>query len=51
MGHGPRAFGQRAVGGRLPVNIPGVAALGAGLNLAANPMELREADASGTKRN
>ena len=27
------------------MNIPGVAALGAGLDLAANPMELREADA------
>jgi CubicO group peptidase (beta-lactamase class C family) len=38
-------FGQVAVGGRLPVNIPGVASLGAGLDLAANSMELREADA------
>ena len=27
------------------MNIPGVAAIGAGLDLAANPMELREADA------
>src|SRR4029077_8881158 len=43
---GRALFGQTAVGGRLPVNIPGVAALGAGLNLAANPMELREADAT-----
>ena len=41
---GRALFGQTAVGGRLPVNIPGVAALGAGLDLAANPMELREAD-------
>ena len=43
---GRALFGQVAVGGRLPVNIPGVAALGAGLDLAANPMELREADAT-----
>ena len=42
---GRALFGQTAVGGRLPVHVPGVAALGAGLNLAANPMELREADA------
>jgi beta-glucosidase-like glycosyl hydrolase/CubicO group peptidase (beta-lactamase class C family) len=42
---GRALFGQTAVGGRLPVNIPGVAALGAGLDLAAQPMELREADA------
>jgi beta-glucosidase-like glycosyl hydrolase/CubicO group peptidase (beta-lactamase class C family) len=42
---GRALFGQTAVGGRLPVNIPGVAALGAGLDLAANPMELREAGA------
>ena len=42
---GRALFGQTAVGGRLPVNIPGVAAIGAGLTLAANPMELREVDA------
>jgi CubicO group peptidase (beta-lactamase class C family) len=30
-----------AIGGRLPVNVPGVAALGAGLDLPANPMKLR----------
>ena len=40
---GRALFGQTAVSGRLPVNIPGVAALGAGLDLAAQPMELREA--------
>jgi beta-N-acetylhexosaminidase len=40
---GRALFGQTAVGGRLPVNVPNVAALGAGLDLAANPMELREA--------
>src|ERR1700681_390980 len=42
---GRALFGQTAVGGRLPVNVPGVAALGAGLDLAAHPVELREADA------
>jgi len=41
---GRALFGQVGVAGRLPVNIPGVAALGAGLDLDANPMELREAD-------
>jgi beta-N-acetylhexosaminidase len=40
---GRALFGQTAVTGRLPVNVPGVAALGAGLDLAANPMELRDA--------
>ncbi|HWZ56640.1 MAG TPA: glycoside hydrolase family 3 N-terminal domain-containing protein [Verrucomicrobiae bacterium] len=40
---GRALFGQTAVGGRLPVHVPSVAALGAGLDLAANPMELREA--------
>jgi beta-glucosidase-like glycosyl hydrolase/CubicO group peptidase (beta-lactamase class C family) len=42
---GRALFGQTAVGGRLPVNVPGVAALGAGLDLAAHSMELREAGA------
>ncbi len=41
---GRALFGQTAVGGRLPVNIPGVAAIGAGLDLSAHPMELREAN-------
>ena len=41
---GRALFGQIAVGGRLPVNIPGVAAIGAGLDLAANSMELRKAN-------
>jgi beta-N-acetylhexosaminidase len=40
---GRALFGQTAVGGHLPVNVPGVASLGAGLDLAANPMKLREA--------
>jgi beta-glucosidase-like glycosyl hydrolase/CubicO group peptidase (beta-lactamase class C family) len=42
---GRALFGQTAVRGRFPVNVPGVAALGAGLDLAANPMKLREAGA------
>jgi CubicO group peptidase (beta-lactamase class C family) len=42
---GRALFGQTAVGGRFPVHVPGVAALGAGLDLPANSMELREATA------
>ncbi len=38
---GRALFGQAGIGGRLPVNIPGVAAIGAGLDLPANPMKLR----------
>jgi CubicO group peptidase (beta-lactamase class C family) len=37
---GRALFGQVPVGGRIPVNVPGVVPLGAGLDLAANPMEL-----------
>jgi len=33
-------FGQIAIGGKLPVNVPGVAKLGAGMRVAANPMKL-----------
>jgi beta-N-acetylhexosaminidase len=43
---GRALFGQVAVGGRFPVTVPGIAKLGAGLNLAASPMELREAGSS-----
>ena len=43
---GRALFGQVAIGGRLPVNIPGVAAIGAGLDLPANPMMLRAAASS-----
>jgi beta-glucosidase-like glycosyl hydrolase/CubicO group peptidase (beta-lactamase class C family) len=42
---GRALFGQTAVGGRLPVNIPGVAVLGAGLDLPTQPMKLRAGDA------
>ncbi|HEY2819695.1 MAG TPA: glycoside hydrolase family 3 N-terminal domain-containing protein, partial [Candidatus Acidoferrum sp.] len=40
---GRALFGQVAIGGRLPVNVPGIAALGAGLDLPAHPMKLRPA--------
>ena len=40
-GMGRALFGQVQIAGRLPVNIPGLARLGAGLDLAANPMKLR----------
>jgi beta-glucosidase-like glycosyl hydrolase/CubicO group peptidase (beta-lactamase class C family) len=39
-------FGQVAIGGRLPVTIPGGAALGAGMDVPANPMTLAPADAA-----
>src|SRR5262249_28414243 len=44
---GRAIFGQVRIGGRLPVNIPGVAAMGAGLDVAANPMKLIGTDAPG----
>ncbi len=43
---GRALFGQIAIGGRLPVAIPGVAAVHTGLDLAANPMNLAPADAA-----
>ncbi len=43
---GRALFGQIAVHGRLPVTIPGVAALGAGLDLPANPMKLQAGGAA-----
>ena len=43
---GRAIFGQTPIGGRLPVNIPGVAALGAGLDLPGNPMKLRASDSA-----
>lgn len=33
-------FGQVAIGGRIPVNVPGAATLGGGLDVAASPMRL-----------
>jgi len=41
---GRALFGQIPISGRLPVAIPGVAAVGAGINLADNPMKLVGAD-------
>ncbi len=43
---GRAIFGQTPIGGRLPVNIPGVAALGSGLDLPGNPMKLRASDSA-----
>jgi beta-N-acetylhexosaminidase len=37
---GRALFGQIAIGGRIPVGIPGVVPLGAGLDVAATPMKL-----------
>jgi len=34
-------FGQTPIGGRLPVTVPGVAAIGAGLGVEASPMTLQ----------
>ncbi len=39
-------FGQTAIGGQLPVTVPGVAKIGDGLRLAANPMVLMPAPAA-----
>ncbi len=38
-------FGQVAIAGKIPVNVPGVARIGDGMRVAANPMTLREAPA------
>ncbi|MGB6484326.1 MAG: glycoside hydrolase family 3 N-terminal domain-containing protein [Candidatus Acidiferrales bacterium] len=39
-------FGQTAIGGQLPVSVPGIAKLGDGLRVAANPMVLEPAPAA-----
>ncbi len=39
-------FGQTAIAGRLPVSVPGVAKLGDGVRVAANPMVLTPAPAA-----
>ncbi len=36
-------FGQVPIGGRIPVSVPGAVRIGAGLDLAANPMKLTPA--------
>ena len=38
-------FGQIPIGGRIPVNVPGTAVLGEGIDVAANPMRLLPASA------
>ena len=43
---GRALFGQVAIGGHLPVNIPGVASLGTGLTLPASSLKLRAGDAA-----
>jgi len=40
---GRALFGQVAIGGQIPVSVPGVAKPGDGLSVAANPMRLRPA--------
>jgi beta-N-acetylhexosaminidase len=37
---GRALFGQVAIGGRIPVSVPGVVAAGSGLDVPANPMKL-----------
>ncbi len=36
-------FGQIGIGGRIPVNVPGVVSIGDGLDVAADPMKLKSA--------
>jgi beta-N-acetylhexosaminidase len=43
-------FGQVPIGGRLPVSVPGVARLGEGLSVPANPMKLRAAGTDASAR-
>jgi beta-N-acetylhexosaminidase len=43
---GRALFGQIPIAGRLPVNVPGIAPLGAGLDLPANLMKLRADDSA-----
>jgi beta-N-acetylhexosaminidase len=47
---GRALFGQVPIGGRLPVNVPGIAPLGAGLDLPANFMKLRAGSAAAEAR-
>ena len=46
---GRAIFGQIRIDGKLPVNVPGVAAIGSGLPLAANPMTLQSGAPAMTK--
>jgi len=47
---GRALFGQISIGGRLPVAIPGVAAVNSGIDLSANPMKLAAANTSMSSR-
>jgi len=47
---GRALFGQVAIGGRMPASVPGIAKLGDGLSVAANPMKLRPAAAAAEAR-
>jgi CubicO group peptidase (beta-lactamase class C family) len=40
---GRALFGQTAIGGKIPVSVPGTAKAGDGMSVAANPMKLRAA--------
>ncbi|MCL5288799.1 MAG: serine hydrolase [Acidobacteria bacterium] len=42
---GRALFGQTAIGGRIPVSVPGTVKAGDGMSVAANPMKLRVAPA------
>ncbi len=43
-------FGQVAIGGRIPVTVPGTAQRGDGMSVAANPMTLQPAPAEMSER-
>jgi beta-N-acetylhexosaminidase len=43
-------FGQSAIGGQIPVTVPGTAKRGDGMHVDANPMKLRPAPAAMTSR-
>lgn len=46
---GRAIFGQVGIGGKLPVSVPGVARIGSGLSVAANPMTLQPGAPAMTK--
>jgi beta-glucosidase-like glycosyl hydrolase/CubicO group peptidase (beta-lactamase class C family) len=46
---GRALFGETAIGGKIPVSVPGVAAAGSGIDVAANPMKLAASAEMGAK--
>lgn len=46
---GRALFGQTAIGGKIPVSVPGTIAAGAGLDVPANPMKLATSASMDTK--